>query len=95
MEENNVTIEWGQRLPISESQNTVTEEFSSPEKAEDEYRSRINKQINRRGYENTIPSVKPFRFVGPYWKTSSVIEANAGFADAKKLKIGDHLYVVN
>lgn len=42
-----------------------------------------------------IPSVGPFRFVGPYWKTSSVIEASAGFADAKKLKIGDHLYVVN
>lgn len=42
-----------------------------------------------------VSAVKPFRFVGPYWKTSSVIEANAGFADAKNLKIGDHLYVVN
>lgn len=45
--------------------------------------------------KNIVPKVGPFRFVGPYWKTSSVIEASAGFADAKKLKVGDHLYVVN
>lgn len=42
-----------------------------------------------------VPAVGPFRFVGPFWKTSSVIEASSGFADEKKLKIGDHLYVVN
>ena len=59
LEENKVTIEWGQRLPITESLNTVTEDLSSPEKAEGEYRSRINKQIDRRGYEETIPSCKP------------------------------------
>ena len=40
-------------------------------------------------------NVKPFRFVGPYWKSSSVIETNSGFADFKKLEVGDHLYVVN
>ena len=39
--------------------------------------------------------VRPFRFVGPYWKSNSVIEAPAGFADLKKLEIGDHLYVVS
>lgn len=39
--------------------------------------------------------VKPFRFVGPFWKSNSVIEANSGFADSKKLEVGDHLYVVN
>jgi len=40
-------------------------------------------------------SVKPFRFVGPYWKAHSVIEASAGFADKKNLQIGDQLYVVS
>lgn len=40
-------------------------------------------------------SVKPFRFVGPYWKAHSVIEAQAGFAEQKNLKIGDQLYVVS
>ena len=40
-------------------------------------------------------NVRPFRFVGPYWKSSSVIETNSGFADEKKLEVGDHLYVVN
>ena len=42
-----------------------------------------------------VAGVAPFRFVGPYWKSSSVIETSAGFAFAKKLQIGDHLYVVN
>jgi uncharacterized protein len=40
-------------------------------------------------------NVPPFRFVGPYWKSFSVIETAAGFADKKQLNIGDHLYVVN
>ncbi len=40
-------------------------------------------------------NIRPFRFVGPYWKSNSVIEANSGFADAKKLEVGDHLYVVS
>ncbi len=42
-----------------------------------------------------VKDVSPFRFIGPYWKSFSVIEASAGFADQKQLKIGDHLYVVN
>jgi uncharacterized protein len=40
-------------------------------------------------------SVVPFRFVGPYWKSSSVIEMPSGLAEMKNLKIGDQLYVVN
>ena len=40
-------------------------------------------------------SVSPFRLVGPYWKSQSVIEANSGFADIKGLKEGDQLYVVS
>lgn len=40
-------------------------------------------------------SVKPFRLVGPYWRSHSVIETKAGFADEKKLQIGDQLYVVS
>ncbi len=40
-------------------------------------------------------NVKPFRFVGPYWKSNSVIEAHSGFADLKKIEVGDHLYVVS
>lgn len=40
-------------------------------------------------------SVKPFRLVGPYWRAYSVIETAAGFAEEKKLQIGDQLYVVS
>ncbi len=40
-------------------------------------------------------SVPPFRFVGPYWKSQSVIEAAAGFAEQKNLHVGDQLYVVS
>ncbi len=42
-----------------------------------------------------ISDVGPFRFVGPYWKSSSVIETQAGFAESKNLKVGDQLHVVN
>lgn len=42
-----------------------------------------------------VKTVKPFRFVGPYWKAHSVIEAPAGFADKMNLQIGDQLYVVS
>ena len=41
-----------------------------------------------------VKSVPGFRLVGPYWKANSVIEANAGFAESKNLKVGDQLYVV-
>lgn len=40
-------------------------------------------------------NVTPFRFVGPFWKSHSVIEVASGFIQQKKLKIGDHLYVVD
>ncbi|MBC7741874.1 MAG: DUF192 domain-containing protein [Bdellovibrionaceae bacterium] len=42
-----------------------------------------------------LSAVRPFRFVGPYWKATSFIETAAGFAETKNLKVGDHLYVVN
>ncbi len=45
--------------------------------------------------KNLASDVKPFRFVGPFWKSHSVIEVPSGFIDRKKLKVGDHLYVVN
>ena len=39
--------------------------------------------------------VTPFKLIGPYWKSTSVIELNSGFAQTKNLKVGDQLYVVN
>jgi len=45
--------------------------------------------------KNLSENVRPFRFVGPFWKSHSVIETQAGFIQSKKLKIGDHLYVVH
>lgn len=40
-------------------------------------------------------NVKPFRFVGPVWKSQSVIEVPAGSAQKWNLKSGDQLYVVS
>lgn len=45
--------------------------------------------------KNLAKDVKPFRVIGPFWKSYSAIEMQAGFIDLKKLQIGDHLYVVN
>lgn len=42
-----------------------------------------------------VSEVPAFRFVGPYWKSSSVIETSAGFAKEKNLQVGDQLYVVD
>ena len=42
-----------------------------------------------------VPNLAPFKIIGPYWKSSSVIELNSGFTEAKNLKVGDQLYVVN
>ncbi len=52
----------------------------------------VDKQMQ---IKQIVSNVRPFRFVGPYWKASSVIEAPAGFAEKNKLSIGDHLYVVS
>lgn len=52
-------IEWGHRLPISTTENVIEETLSSPEKAAQECQSRINKQIDRRGYEEDIPTSRP------------------------------------
>lgn len=54
-----VRISWGHRLPISETNNVIEESLSSPEEAGDEYRSRVNKQRDRRGYEETVSTFKP------------------------------------
>jgi uncharacterized membrane protein (UPF0127 family) len=45
--------------------------------------------------KNIVPDVAPYKLVGPFWKTNSAIEFKSGFAAAKKLKVGDQLYVVN
>ena len=42
-----------------------------------------------------VSNIPAFRFVGPFWKSSSVIETQAGFAESKNLKVGDQLHVVN
>lgn len=39
--------------------------------------------------------VTPFKMVGPYWKSSSVMEFKSGFVETKKLEVGDQLYVVS
>lgn len=52
--------------------------------------------INRKmEIQKIVSDVTAFRFVGPYWKSVSVIETSAGFAKSKNLKVGDQLYVVN
>lgn len=45
--------------------------------------------------KNIAENVVPFRFVGPYWRSSSVIELPSGLVESKQLKVGDHLYVVS
>ncbi len=45
--------------------------------------------------QKIVNQVKPFRLIGPCWKSYSVIETTAGFAERKKIKVGDHLYVVS
>lgn len=50
---------------------------------------------NKMEIKNLVQNVTPFRFVGPFWKSHSVIETPSGFIESKKLKIGDHLYVVS
>lgn len=40
-------------------------------------------------------NVRPYRFVGPFWKAHSVFETSNGFIDLKKIEIGDQLYVVD
>lgn len=42
-----------------------------------------------------IHDVKPFRMLGPFWKSHSVIEASAGFAKNYNVNVGDQLYVVS
>lgn len=52
--------------------------------------------VNRKmEIQKIVPEVSAFSFVGPYWKSHSVIETQSGFARTKNLKIGDQLYVVS
>lgn len=50
---------------------------------------------NKMEIKNLVQNIGSFKFVGPYWKSYSVIETRSGFVELKKLKIGDQLYVVN
>lgn len=45
--------------------------------------------------QKVYSNVKPFRFAGPVWKASSVIETAAGQCDIWQIKSGDQLYVVD
>ena len=42
-----------------------------------------------------VSDVGSFRFIGPYWKSTSFFELPAGFIQMKKLNVGDLLYVVD
>ena len=42
-----------------------------------------------------IHDVKPFRIIGPYWKSHSVFEVNTGFAHRNNINVGDQFYVVS
>ncbi len=42
-----------------------------------------------------VPSVKPFRVIGPYWKAFSFFETAEGSIAKWSLKEGDQLYVVD
>jgi uncharacterized membrane protein (UPF0127 family) len=42
-----------------------------------------------------VHQLKPWRVVGPIWKSSSVIELPSGFAASKNIEVGDELYVGN
>ena len=45
--------------------------------------------------QRVYANVKPFRFAGPVWKASSVIETAAGQCEVWQIKSGDQLYVVD
>lgn len=45
--------------------------------------------------QRVYSNVKPFRFAGPVWKASSVIETAAGQCEQWQIKSGDQLYVVD
>ncbi|AZZ35705.1 hypothetical protein CIK05_02450 [Bdellovibrio sp. qaytius] len=42
-----------------------------------------------------VSGVKPYKIVGPYWKSFSVFETASGLAEKWNLQVGDQLYVVN
>ena len=52
----------------------------------------VNKKMQ---IEKIVSIVKPYKFVGPYWKSSSVVETAAGLAEKWNLQVGDQLYVVS
>lgn len=45
--------------------------------------------------QKTKSNIKPYRVAGPFWKSYSVIEFQAGTIEKYKLSIGDQLYVVS
>jgi ATP-dependent DNA ligase len=55
-----IAISWGHRLPIgTASGNTETYTFSSEEDATSDFNTRLNKQLQRRGFSRDIPTKVP------------------------------------
>lgn len=52
----------------------------------------VNKKME---IEKIVSGVKPYKIVGPYWKSASVFETAAGCAQKWNLQVGDQLYVVS
>ena len=45
--------------------------------------------------EKVFSNVKPFRIIGPVWKSNSFIECSEGFIEKWDIKPGDQLHVVS
>jgi predicted DNA-binding WGR domain protein len=55
-----ITISWGHRLPIgTASGNKETYNFTSEEDASGDFNTRLNKQLQRRGFSRDIPTKVP------------------------------------
>lgn len=55
-----ITISWGHRLPIGTANGNIeTYTYDTEEEASQEYTTRINKQLNRRGFTVDIPTKVP------------------------------------
>jgi len=54
-----VSVTWGHKLPAQGNQNGTRELFGSYEEANKEFYSKIRYQLNRRGYTDDVPTVRP------------------------------------
>lgn len=57
--ENKVSIQWGQRLPVGSTSQAENYEHPSIEQASQDYETRRNKQVDRRGFTPEIPTTRP------------------------------------